>query len=264
MGSNRDTMTSLFYISARAVVTEIGHYAEMLHDAPPHIKDQCLKLMSRRGLVTDENIEMVVHKRLKTLELNLCENITDNGLYKLKKVCPYLCKIDLNCTATEIRSAITSEGITSLAQSCPHLQIVFLRKCDNITDDGVIALTTNCRHLQHLNLRGCTQLTDRSMITIADNLSFLSSLNVSMTQITDEGVYRLVSGDCKNTLKELDISSCIELTDEAVEGVTQCCKQISILIFHGCPKMTEQARIALEELAHRQGTKIKQLTFTVY
>ena len=37
------------------------------------------------------------------------------------------------------------------------------------------------------------------------------------------------------------MDGCVSLTDEAVEGVMQFCPQISILIFHGCPKITGKA-----------------------
>ena len=39
-------------------------------------------------------------------------------------------------------------------------------------------------------------------------------------------------------LQEVHINGCVELTDDAVEAVLQFCPLISILLFHGCPKIT--------------------------
>lgn len=42
--------------------------------------------------------------------------------------------------------------------------------------------------------------------------------------------------------KEIHMNCCTLLTDEAVEAVIQYCPQISILLFHGCPKITGQEK----------------------
>ena len=34
------------------------------------------------------------------------------------------------------------------------------------------------------------------------------------------------------------MDGCFEMTDEAVEAAVQFCPNISILLFHGCPKIT--------------------------
>ncbi|KAL5010156.1 hypothetical protein ScPMuIL_012461 [Solemya velum] len=78
------------------------------------------------------------------------------------------------------------------------------------------------------------------------------------------GVFSLVSGKCSVSLQEINMDSCISLTDEAVEAVVQYCPNISILIFHGCPNITEQSRLLLEEFQRSSTTKMKQVTWTVY
>ena len=45
-----------------------------------------------------------------------------------------------------------------------------------------------------------------------------------------------------------------------LDGVTS----LRILIFHGCPRVTERARIALETYLAMNGQVVKQLTWTVY
>ncbi|XP_033739686.1 protein AMN1 homolog [Pecten maximus] len=228
---------------------------------PGNLKDKCLYLMSKRGSVTDTNISKVLHENLKVLDLSECE-VSDTGLQHLTK-CSQLKKLDLN-SAKLSRSEITSEGIVNVAQACAQLQTVYLRRCINLTDDAVIALSTSCPQLRLLNIGGCHQLTDQSLLSLGQNSHFLKSINFSKTKVTDNGVIGLVTGNCSKTLKEVHMDGCVNLTDEAVEGVLQFCPQISILLFHGCPKITEQSRQALEQLTLDRKTPMKQVTWTIY
>ncbi|XP_069102431.1 protein AMN1 homolog isoform X2 [Argopecten irradians] len=204
---------------------------------PDNLKDKCLYLMSKRGLVSDTNISKVLHQKLKVLDLSECE-VSDVGLQHLLK-CPQLKKLDLN-SAKLSRSNISSQ------------------------DTAVITLSTSCPHLRLLNIGGCHLLTDQSLQALGQNSHFLKSVNFSKTNVTDNGVIALVSGSCSKTLKEVHMDGCINLTDEAVEGVLQFCPQISILLFHGCPKITEQSRQALEDLTMERAAPMKQVTWTIY
>lgn len=195
------------------------------------------------------------------LDLSMSQ-VTDTCLFKLSR-CRNLRKIDLN-SAKESNQAIGSDGVISLSRSCPMLQVLYLRRCINLTDDAVIAVSQNCPALVELNCGGCTNLTDASLEALGQNSQHLKSVNFSNAQVTDSGVLSLVSGKCSNSLKEIHMNNCVNLTDEAVEAVVQYCPQISILLFHGCPKTTENARIALEELMTGSTSRVRQITWTVY
>ena len=58
--------------------------------------------------------------------------------------------------------------------------------------------------------------------------------------------------------QELNISHCLNITDEAIEALVTNCPGLSILVFHNCPLLTSYSR----ELAGKLG--LKQLTWTVY
>ncbi|XP_072015655.1 protein AMN1 homolog isoform X2 [Amphiura filiformis] len=216
--------------------------------------------MSKRGLVTDDNIHKVVHGRTKILDLSECD-VTDAGLQRLA-VCRNLRKIDLN-SAKDNRTTITSAGVQAFASCCPLLNIVYLRRCVNLTDTAVIALAQSCRNLVELNIGGCQQITDASLIAIGQNCRMLRSLNISKTRITDNGIISIAMGVCKQTLSELHMNHCIHLSDEAVEAIVNFCPRIAILLFHGCPCITERSRQALEDLRDPQ-SPMKQVTWTIY
>ncbi|XP_029455875.1 protein AMN1 homolog isoform X2 [Rhinatrema bivittatum] len=215
--------------------------------------------MSLKGHITDSNISQILHPAVESLNLRDCD-VTDNALQQLSD-CKQLKKINLNSRKGD-RISITSKGIKAMALSCPYLFEASLKRCCNLTDEGILALAFNCRLLQIVNLGGCLGITDVSLNALGQNCRFLHSIDFSATKVTDVGVIALVSGMCSQSLKEIHMGHCELLTDESVEAILTCCPQIHILLFHGCPLITDHSRESLELLVGPN--KIKQVTWTVY
>lgn len=240
----------------RAVACQLPDHETSLDMLPVEIKTKLVNLLSKRGLLTDSNIMKVLHPSLRELELSEC-SVSDSGLSSLC-ICKNLRKLDLNATKNS-RENITSEGIIKVFSSCHNLQTVYLRRCVNVTDDAVAALTQHCSHLEHLNLCGCINITDASLQLIALNCGFLQSLNISKTKVSDDGITSLATGKCHCSIKEVQVSHCIHITDVSIESLLARCPRIRILIFDGCPLVTDRSRQAIEEAGH-----LKQLSWTVY
>ncbi|XP_014377342.1 protein AMN1 homolog isoform X1 [Alligator sinensis] len=249
----------LLDLCLQSLTKNISRYAADIKPLPPNIKDKLIKLMSIQGQITDSNIGEVLHPAVEALDLRDCD-ISDNALLKLY-ICKHLKKINLN-SCKENRLGITSEGVAALAWSCPYLREASFKRCCNLSNSGVLALALNCQHLQIANLGSCSGITDASLHALGQNCKFLHSVDFSSTQVTDDGVIALVSGVCSENLKEIHMERCVNLTDIAVEAVLTCCPKIYILLFHGCPLMTDRSREALEQLVGPN--KIKQVTWTVY
>ncbi len=127
--------------SIEEVLEVLPHYIESLHTLPANLKDKFLHLMTKRGLVSDENIThvscltcccqdpcgfsggvavcveiflengllfQVLHPKVKSIDLSECD-ITDRCLEAVAACCPNLRKIDLNSTKQD-RTTITSRG----------------------------------------------------------------------------------------------------------------------------------------------------------
>ncbi|XP_041591512.1 protein AMN1 homolog [Vulpes lagopus] len=152
--------------------------------------------------------------------------------------------------------------IKAVASSCSYLHEASLKRCCNLTDEGVLALALNCRLLKIIDLGGCLGITDVSLHALGENCPFLQCVDFSATQVSDDGVVALVNGPCAKKLEEIHMGHCVNLTDEAVEAVLTCCPQIRILLFHGCPLITDHSREVLEQLVGPN--KLKQVTWTVY
>ncbi|KAG8438654.1 hypothetical protein GDO86_005009 [Hymenochirus boettgeri] len=194
------------------------------------------------------------------LDLRECD-ISDTALQGISH-CKQLRKININARKGEERPLITSEGVATLANSCPNLSLISLKGCCSLTDDGVVSLALNCRLLQVVNLSGCCGISDLSLQALGENCVFLQSMDFSSTKVTDDGVKALVSSKCSQSLKEVLMSRCVFLTDKSVESVVLCCPNINIFVFYGCPLVTGWSQEILDHMA--ESNKLKQVTWTVY
>lgn len=237
----------------------ISRYITDIKPLPPNIKDRLIKIMSMQGQITDSNISEILHPEVQTLDLHSCD-ISDTALLHLCN-CRKLKILNLSSSIGN-RISITSEGIKAVASSCSSLHEAFLKRCCKLTDEGVLALALNCRLLKIIDLGGCLSITDASLHALGKNCPFLQCVDFSATQVSDNGVVALVSGPCAKKLEEIHMGHCVNLTDEAVEAVLVSCPQIRILLFHGCPLITDHSREVLQRLVGPN--KLKQVTWTVY
>ena len=61
------------------------------------------------------------------------------------------------------------------------------------------------------------------------------------------------------SLQELNVSHCLNVTDEGVQSVVTQCPRLSILVSHSCPLLTNVSRDI-----GSNGQRLKQLTWTIY
>ncbi|XP_042562750.1 protein AMN1 homolog [Clupea harengus] len=230
-----------------------NRYKDLI-ELPEHIKDKVVRIMSLRGTLTDSNISQVLHSGIKTLDLHNCR-FSDLALQKIS--CRHLSRICLSNS-----SEITSTGLEALASSCPNLRCVDLSGCVSVSDPGVQALACCCTGLEVICLMGCTALSSKAIQELGAHCRMLHTVSISDTAVSDEGVVSLATGVCANSLKEIHMSGCSNLTDEAVISVLTNCPNIRTFIFHGCPLITDRSREALQ--SHTGRDKIKHVTWTVY
>lgn len=249
-------LRSLVKLSTEVVLVNADLYASQLYFLPINIKNNLLYLMSKRGLLHDNNVGLLVHQGVTELDLTESD-ISDNGLIQLER-CSKLSKLDLNSISGK-RTNISSLGFLELFKSLKYLHIVYLRRCVLI-DDRPITVLAKSNFLSELNLGGCPLITDRSVITLSHSSS-LKCINLSRTKVTDKGLISLATGYCKNNLRELQVSNCQEVTDVGIKALSQNCKRLTILTFHGCPRVSVESSLNINA---NEKTSMKMLTWTIY
>ncbi|XP_038855200.1 protein AMN1 homolog isoform X1 [Salvelinus namaycush] len=258
-------MDSLLNISAVYVAIYADRYLSNFMALPAGIKDTLLRIMSSQGTVTDRNISQ---NQLLHTSYCVCPQLMHLGTHKLDMVncrvsdstLQQICCPQLRTILLRGHPSITSDGVRALAASCPGLQVVDLTECAAVTDEGVLALAHGCSSLEVLSLWGCSVVGDAALLALAGNCRLLHSLNLSGTQVTDEGVIGLATAPCSNSLKELQLARCRNLTGKAVRAVLTNCPNVRIFTFDGCPLITDQE--ALHNLLDPD--KFQQLSWTVY
>nr|XP_046208471.1 protein AMN1 homolog isoform X2 [Oncorhynchus gorbuscha] len=208
--------------------------------------------------VSDSALQQIRCPQLRTILLRGQPSITSdgtclpNGTFSVLKKNPSGPSLCLQYS--------TLQCVRTLAASCPGLQVVDLTECAAVTDEGVLALAHGCSSLEVLSLWGCSAVGDAALLALAGNCRLLHSLNLSGTQVTDEGVIGLATAPCSNSLKELQLARCRNLTGKAVKAVLTNCPNVRIFTFDGCPLITDQE--ALHNLLGPD--KFQQVSWTVY
>ncbi|XP_069696378.1 protein AMN1 homolog [Periplaneta americana] len=257
MMSNLGRVRSLLSLCVDEAVQCLEHNIDTLEMLPPNLKSRLLAVACKRGSVSSDVLECLLHKNVKILDLSEC-NVSDDSIRLIHK-CRYLEKLDLNPGRNQTRD-ITSAALLDLFPAIPYLSNLYLRRCTAVTDQVTASIASSCPALTELDVGGCVALTDESLKMLS-NLKNLCSLNISHSQASDEGILALVQGDCGKSLEELHLENCLHVTDFAIEAIVLHCNNLKILIFDGCP-VSDASRIALETLLAK--SKVKHLSWSIY
>uniref|UniRef100_A0A8I3WKV9 F-box/LRR-repeat protein 4 n=1 Tax=Callithrix jacchus TaxID=9483 RepID=A0A8I3WKV9_CALJA len=128
-------------------------------------------------------------KKLRTLDLWRCKNITENGIAELASGCPLLEELDLGWCPT----LQSSTGcFTRLARQLPNLQKLFLTANRSVCDTDIEELACNCTRLQQLDILGTRMVSPASLRKLLESCKDLSLLDVSFcSQIDNRAVLEL-------------------------------------------------------------------------
>ncbi|VTJ69550.1 Hypothetical predicted protein [Marmota monax] len=128
-------------------------------------------------------------KKLRTLDLWRCKNITENGIAELASGCPLLEELDLGWCPT----LQSSTGcFARLARQLPNLQKLFLTANRSVCDTDIEELACNCIRLRQLDILGTRMVSPASLRKLLESCKDLSLLDVSFcSQIDNRAVLEL-------------------------------------------------------------------------
>jgi len=265
---------SLLDLSAATITQGVCPPCDDLAPLPPHLKDSLRVVFVKRGRLTAHQLKSLLHPRVRRVDLSDCI-ITDDHVNALAS-CKALAQLNLN--QVDKRSSLhrhdhglrlmsaspSQEALQHLFSTIRFLSVAYLRGLAGVTDSVVATLARSARNLLHLDLGGCGNVGDLAISSLADNCPALSSLSLARTSVSDVGLADLSQAKCRGKLQELRIDSCVHVSDDGVELLLDGLNTLQILIFHGCPRVTERTRLSLEAYLAMNGRVVKQLTWTVY
>eukprot|EP00731_Ephydatia_muelleri_P004580 Em0002g756a len=240
-----------------AVMREVHYYENTIRYLPEVLKTKMAMVLAKRGMLSERTMNLVLHKGILELDLSACE-VTVRGMLCICTFCPMLKTIDFG-TSAGCRSTLTSQAFCSFFMQCRMLQIVNLKCCTLMDNNAVMCLVESCAYLVCLCLAGCHMISDKALHSIAQKCRYLQALDLAKTKVSTDGLVAFKDACCSKFLKELNISHCLNVTDEAVEVLFTHCPRLSILVFHGCPRLTSHSYDVASTCAG-----LKQISWTIY
>lgn len=136
-------------------------------------------------------------KKLRTLDLWRCKNISENGIGELASGCSLLEELDLGWCPT----LQSSTGcFAKLARKLPNLQKLFLTANRSVCDSDVEELAKNCVNLRQLDILGTRMVSPASLRKLLESCKDLSLLDVSFCSQIDNRVVLELNANFPNVL----------------------------------------------------------------
>ncbi|KAI0145103.1 RNI-like protein [Xylariaceae sp. FL1272] len=223
-----------------------------------------LNLASLAAEVNDGSvIPLSVLTRVERLTLTNCADMTDLGLQPLVQNSPHLLALDISGDRN-----ITEVSINTIADHCRKLQGLNVSGCKQISNDSLVRLGENCRYIKRLKLNECTDLNDAAVLSFANNcpnileIDLHQCINVGGEPVTallskqqslrelrlagcdriDDGAFlSLPPARTYDNLRILDLTSCTQLTDRAVEKIIDAAPRLRNLVLAKCSAITDAA-----------------------
>ncbi|KAK7390271.1 hypothetical protein VNO78_25570 [Psophocarpus tetragonolobus] len=215
--------------------------------------------LARCKLVTDMGIGCIAVgcRKLRFICLKWCVGIGDLGVDLVAIKCKELTSLDLSYLP------ITEKCLPSIFK-LQHLEDLVLEGCFGIDDDSleVDLLKQGCKTLKKLDISGCQNishiglskltsvsgglekliLADGSPVTLSltddlSKLSMLQSIVLDGCPVTSEGLRAI--GNLCISLRELSLSKCLGVTDEALSFLVSKHKDLRKLDITCCRKITD-------------------------
>ncbi|KAM6937341.1 uncharacterized protein fbxl9 [Xenentodon cancila] len=203
-------------------------------------KSTLVALDLSRTCITPESLRTIAQVQdlvLEELYLQGCKELTDYSVENLVKHQPNLLKLDISgCTE------LTSRSVEAVASSLTSVTRLSLSHDWRITEKGLAdLLSLPC--LKSLDLSECLHISGAEIVKglkgSGAGRAELETLNLrSCTYIRDLAVFSLTQL-LGNSLRELDLTSCINVTDLSVCAIATYLQKLVVLRLGWCKEVTD-------------------------
>lgn len=189
----------------------------------PWAGDRCTSLrelqVTSSSLMNPEFIIfMAACPMLTSLVLAECKYLTDDGLSAIAEYCPHLQRLLIKGNDIHLSSAVAAQ----IFRHSPALTTVWIGQ--TLNDTAVLALAEHCPHLVNLSMEHCAGITDVSIVNLARTCRKLQNLYLRGSSITDVSL-RALSEHC-HQLVNVNCRYCAHVTGSGVLAVYRNCPQL--------------------------------------
>lgn len=177
-----------------------------------------------------------VASRLQGINLTGCELVSDEGIAAVGAYCPLLRRVKLSGL-----SLLTDKSISALAEGCPMILEIDLHNCNLLTDVSIRLIWANLVHMREMRLSQCTQLTDAAF-PAPFSLDFATDgVNPFANVQAETELPPLIINGVFSSLRMLDLTGCVHVTDQTVEGIISHAPKIRNLVLSKCALLSDRA-----------------------
>lgn len=246
-------------------VAVIGHYGKAITS----LVLTGLQNVSQKGFWVMGNAKGL--EKVSSLNITSCRGITDLSLQAVVKGCPSLKHLGLRKCCF-----VSDNGFVAFAQATSSLESLQMEECHRITQVGILnALSTSssklksltlvkcmgikdlpteflvsspCESLRSLSIRSCPGVGTTSLSMVGKLCPNLHHLDLSgLNEIADAGLLQLFES-CNPGLVKVNISDCLNLTDEVVISLAKLHGEtLELLNLDGCQMITDASLAALAQ-----------------
>uniref|UniRef100_A0A8C3VX44 Leucine rich repeat containing 29 n=1 Tax=Catagonus wagneri TaxID=51154 RepID=A0A8C3VX44_9CETA len=214
------------------------------------VKERAARLhaldLSGTGLPPEalQALGQVAGLRLQELSLHICRDLST----ELLALCcqqPGLTSLDLSGC-----SELADGALLAVSRGLRHLRRLSLRKLQRLTDAGCSALG-GLWELQSLDMAECCLLKGRELAQALGSVRGapppLASLSLAYcSSLKDASVLSLIPS-LGPSLRVLDLSSCVALTNQTMQAICTYLTQLSVLRLAWCKELRDWGLLGLQE-----------------
>lgn len=161
---------------------------------------------------------------LKKIDLSKATHILDfQAMEIITHLCPNLEHADLSGLP------VTNVSLQQLAQKCPRLKVIIVKKCFDAGEKGFWWVLHLCKDLEYLDASQSMRLTGQCFHMARPKLRTVILNNCS--RLCPQGFSKLAT-KCQN-LSDLHLNACTQLTDRALELLCQSLRNLKVFHLDG-------------------------------
>ena len=191
-----------------------------------HLGDSDVRPLLVEGL---SHLEKLNLSGLEKLSGTLIADIADAAGTRLKF-------FDLS----DCNSALCDNTVTKLLGACTALQSLRLDGGVALTDAAASAIAANGRRLREISLARCQQLSSAAVTLIIKETPDLRSLSLNTVVAVDDATIDTLATVTARNLTHLDVSWCLEFSEDALGLLTDKCRRLKRLSVWGCRQVTHR------------------------
>lgn len=221
-----------------------------------------LTLTNCHGLTDQGLISLITdNRRLLALDISGDSNITEASINLLALNCRLLQGLNISgCTK------ISNESLINVAERCKKIKRVSLtafpppwmatnymqlkfNDCHQIDDSSIMAFARNCPNILEIDLHHCKNVGSEPVTALLQYGRSLREFRLANCDlITDSAFLNLPPNQTFQHLRILDFTSCVRLTDSAVEKIIEVAPRLRNVVFAKCRNLTDVAVNAISKL----------------